>query len=183
MTSALEKIVESFPHPTVTPIVGHPSYETITELKLKLNTNAASIYSHRGNIRLGLLFLTVKPAVYNTQSTETFDPLTNPGQNTTIPTVPTGLQIADIRRWQKDQFDEFQTYQQTDQTLKTILIASIDEACIRSLRDKYIGYSNITTYRCSHICTTLMAEYPSLTSKKTTSGSNNSGTQTSRSRS
>ena len=84
-------------------------------------------------------------AVYNTQSTETFDPPTNPGQNTTIPTVPTGLQIADIRRRHKDQFDEFQTYQQTDQTLKTILIASIDEAYIRSLRDKYIDYANVTT--------------------------------------
>ena len=32
MPSALEKIVESFPHPTVTPIVGQTSYETIAEL-------------------------------------------------------------------------------------------------------------------------------------------------------
>ena len=78
MPSALEKIVESFPHPTVTPIVGQPSYETIAELQLKLSTNAASIYSHRGNGRLGLLFLTVKPAVYNTQSTETFAPPNKP---------------------------------------------------------------------------------------------------------
>ena len=145
MPLALEKIVESFPHPTVTPIVGQPSYETIAELQLKLNTNAASIYSHRGNGRLGLLFLTVKPAVYNTQSTVVFYPPTNPGKKPTTPTGSTGLQIADIRRRHKDQFDEFQTYQQTDQTLKMILIASIDEANIRSLRDKYIGYVNVTT--------------------------------------
>ena len=145
MPLALEKILESFPHPTVSPIIGQPSYETIAELQLKLNTNAASIYSHRGKVRLGLLFLTVKPAVYNTQSTVTFDPPTNPGQNPTIPTGSAGLQILDIRRRHKDQFDEFQTYQQTNRTLKTILIASINEAYIRSLRDKYIGYANVTT--------------------------------------
>ena len=131
MPSALEKIVNAFPHPTVSPIVRKPSYETIAELQLKLNTNAASIYSYRGNGRLGLLFLAVKPEVYNTQSTVTFYPPTNPVQNTTIPTGSTGLQIVDIRRWNKEQFDEFQTYQQTEQTLKTILIASINEAYIR----------------------------------------------------
>ena len=145
MPSALDKIMESFPHPTVSPIFGQSSYETIAELQLKMNTNSASIYSHRGNGRIGLLFLTVKPAVYNTQSTVTFDPSKNPGQNHTIPTGSTVLQIADIRRRHKDQFDEFQTYQQTDRTLKTILITSIDEAYIRSLRDKYIGYANVTT--------------------------------------
>ena len=109
MPLALEIIVESFPHPTVSQIVGHPSYDTIAELQLKLNTNAASIYSHRGNGRMGLLFLTVKLAVYNTQSVVTFDPPTNPGENPTIPKGSTGLQIANIRRRHKDQFDEFQT--------------------------------------------------------------------------
>ena len=63
MPSELEKIVESLPHPTVSPSVGQLSYETIAEIQLKLNTNAAYIYSHRGNGRLGLLFLTVKPAI------------------------------------------------------------------------------------------------------------------------
>ena len=145
MPLALDKIVGSFPPTTVTAIIGQRYYERIAELQLKLTTNAESIYSHRGNSRLGLLFLTVKPAVYNTQSTEASNPPTNPSQNTTIPTGYTGLQIADIRRRHKDQFDEFQTYQQTDPTLKTILIASIDEAYTRSLRDKYIGYANVTT--------------------------------------
>ena len=174
MSSALDKIVKSFLHPTATPIVRQPSYEKITELQLKLNTNAASIYSHRGNGRLGLLFFMVKPAVYNTQATETIDPPTNPGQNT----GSTSLQIAYIRRRHKDQFDDFQTYQQTDQTLKTILIASIDEACIRSLRDKYIGYANVTTLQ---MLTHLYNSYDRISQfdlKEMTSGSNNSGTRT-----
>ena len=105
MPLALEKIVESFPHSTVSPIVGQPSYETIAEIQLKLNTNAASVYSHRGNGRLGLLFFMVNPEVYNTESRVAFLPPTNPGRNPTIPDVSTGLQIADIRRRHKDQFD------------------------------------------------------------------------------
>ena len=44
-----EKIIESFPHPTILPIVGQSTYESIAEVHLKLNTNAASVYSHRGN--------------------------------------------------------------------------------------------------------------------------------------
>ena len=136
MPSELEKIVESFPHPTVSPIFGHLSYETISEIQLKMNTNAASIYYHRDNSRLWLLYLTVNPEVYNTQSTVAFLPPTNPDQNPTIPDGFTGPQIADIRRWHKDQFNEFHTYQQTDRTLKTIFIASINEDYIRLLRDK-----------------------------------------------
>ena len=33
----------------------------------------------------------------------------------------------------------------TDRALKGILIAAVDEAYICSLRDKYIGYANVTT--------------------------------------
>ena len=104
---SIGKIVESFPHLTVTPIVGQPSYKMIAEIQLRLNTNAASIYSHRDNGLLGLLFLTVKPAVYNTQSTVTFIPLTNLGQNQMIPARSTGPQIAEIRRQHKPTLTNF----------------------------------------------------------------------------
>ena len=145
MSSALDKVVELFPHPTVQPIVGQPSYESIAELELKLNTNAASVHSNRGDGKLGLLFLTVKPAVYNTQSMVPFNPPTNPGQNPTIAAGSTGPQISEIRRQHKELMEEFNQYLQTDRALKGILIAAVDEAYIRSLRDKYIGYANVTT--------------------------------------
>ena len=96
MPSALERIIESFPHPTLMPIVGQPTYETLAEVHLKLNTNAASIQSHLGNGQLGLLYLTVSPAVYNTQSAIAFIPPANPGPTPTIPAGCTGAQIADI---------------------------------------------------------------------------------------
>ena len=63
MTSSLDKIIKSFPHPTILPIIGQQIYETLAEIHLKLNTNAASVYSHLGNGQLSLLYLTVLPYV------------------------------------------------------------------------------------------------------------------------
>ena len=36
-------VVDLFPHPTVTPIDGLPTYESIKELHVKLNANTASV--------------------------------------------------------------------------------------------------------------------------------------------
>ena len=68
MPTAIEKIVDSFPFPTIPPIVGTPTYNTIAEVNLKLNSNSASVQSNLGCGTLGLLQLTVSPAVYNTLS-------------------------------------------------------------------------------------------------------------------
>ena len=88
MPSALYKVIDSFPHPTIQPIVGQPTYETLAEVHLKFNTNAASVHSHLGNGQLGLLFLTIYPAIYNTQSNIVFVPPANPGP---YPVIPQGL--------------------------------------------------------------------------------------------
>ena len=105
-TSSTERIIENFPHPTISPIVGKPTFETISPVHLKLNTNAASIYSNRGNGQLGLIFLTLKPEVHDTISSVQFTPPTNPGPNPTIAQNSTGAQISEIRRHHKDNYDE-----------------------------------------------------------------------------
>ena len=97
MTSSTDKIVESFPYPTISPIIGQPGYDTIAEIHLQLNANAASVQSHLGNGALGLLYRTVTPAVYNTLSLVAFVPPPNPGTTPVIPPNLTGPQIADIR--------------------------------------------------------------------------------------
>ena len=66
MPSDIDRIVEGFPHPTIPPTIGRTEYAQITEVNLKLKANAASVQSELGNGALGLLSLTVKPAVYNT---------------------------------------------------------------------------------------------------------------------
>jgi hypothetical protein len=145
MPSTLDRIIESFPHPTIMPIVGQPTYETLAEVHLKLNTNAASVQSHLGNGLLGLLYLTVSPAVYNTQSAVNFTPPANPGPSPIIPANSTGPQIADIRRQHDIATALYKQYDATDKALKSLLIAAVDDTYVRSLRDKYIGYANVTT--------------------------------------
>ena len=63
MPSSIKKIMEGFPFPTIDPIIGTPDYESIADIQLKLNSNAASVQSNFGCGTLGFLFLTVAPAV------------------------------------------------------------------------------------------------------------------------
>ena len=45
----------------------------------------------------------------------------------------------------EDRFKEFLIYDQTDKALKSLLIAVVDKAYIRSLYYKYVGYANVKT--------------------------------------
>jgi hypothetical protein len=76
-----DKIVDGFPHPNIAPIVGISTYESIAQLNLQLNANAASMQSNLGNGQLGLLALTVSPAVFNMLSAVAFVHPFNPGTN------------------------------------------------------------------------------------------------------
>ena len=90
----IDKIVEGFPHPTIKPIIGIPTYESISEMHIKLNSNAASVHSELGNGALGLLALTVTPTVYNTLAGVPFKPPENPGQTFLIPPGSTAAQSS-----------------------------------------------------------------------------------------
>ena len=134
MPSALYKVIDSFPHPTIQPIVGQPTYETLTKVHLKLNTNAESVHSHLGNSKLGLLFLTIAPAIYNTQSNIFFVPPANTGPYTVIPQGLTAAQIADTRRQYDVDSDLYTKYDMTGKALKSLLIAALDKTYIRFIQ-------------------------------------------------
>ena len=97
MPSLIEKIVYGFLFPTIDPIIRTPDYESIADMHLKLNANAASVKSNIGCGTLGLLFLIVSPAVYATLSTTTFVPPVNPGPKPIILTGSTVAVIANLR--------------------------------------------------------------------------------------
>ena len=96
MPTAINKIVDSFPFPTIPPIVGTPTYNTIAKVNLKLNSNSASIQSNLGCGTLGLLQLTVSPVVYNTLSSLPFIVPINHGSVPIIPANSTGAQITEL---------------------------------------------------------------------------------------
>ena len=145
MPSSIEKIVDRLPFPTINPIIGTPDYENIVDIHLKINLNATSVQSNLGCGTLGLLFLTVLPAVYATLSTIAFVPPVNPGLQPCIPTGTTGAVIADLRYRHTESTKIFIEYKNTDKALRQLLLVSTDELYVQSLRHKYISYGKTIT--------------------------------------
>ena len=94
MPTAIKNIVDGLPFPKILPIVRTPTYNTIAEVNLKLNSNSASVQSNLGCGTLGLIQLTVSPAVYNNVSSIAFIVPVNPGSVPIIPSNSTGTQIT-----------------------------------------------------------------------------------------
>ena len=143
--SSADKIIEGFPHPIITPIVGQPAFDTLKELKLLLRTNAASVISHLGNGALGLLWLVVSNTVYNTLSATLFVPPPNPGPIPIIPVGSTGAQITVLTDNHTREAKLFHKYNNTDKALKQLLLGAVDDMFTRGLKNRYIGYANVST--------------------------------------
>ena len=117
MPTSIDNIVDGFPFPTIPPIVGNPTYNTIAEVNLKLNSNSASVESNLGCGTLGLLQLTVSPAVYNTLSSTTFIMPINTRSVPIISANSTGAQITEIRYAFNTAAALFNEYDRTDKVL------------------------------------------------------------------
>ena len=139
MPSSIKKIVDGVPFPTINTIVGTPDYESIVDIHLKLNSNAASLQSNLGCGTLSLLFLTVSPAVYATLSGIAFVPPVNPGPEQNIPAGATRDIISDLRYHHAVAIKIFTEYENTEKSLRQLLLASTDKLYVRPLRHKYIG--------------------------------------------
>ena len=145
MPSTIDNIVEGFPHPTLTPISGVPTYETIAELNLKLNANAASVQSNLGDGQLGLLYLTVTPAEYTTLSATAFVPPANPGTTPVIATGATAAQTSASIRQHTTEITLFREYNATDKALKQLVIGAVDPMYLRALSHRITGFANTST--------------------------------------
>ena len=145
MPTAIDKIVDGFKFPTIPPISGTPTYHTISEVNLKLNSNSASVQSNLSCGTLGLIQLIVSPALYNTLSVTTFDVNVNPGSSPDIPANSTGAQITKLCYAFDTAAALFNKYDCTGEALRQILLTTVDKMYIRSLRHKYVGYSLKTT--------------------------------------
>ena len=156
----IDKIVEEFLHPTITPIIGIPTHETITEVHIKLNSNAASVHSELGNGALDLLSLTVKPVVYNTLAGVTFDAPLNPGQACNIPAESTGPQITALNAAHKIQIRILKEYLSVDKALKQQLLGCVNEIYYCNLRNSHTGYTIVST---RDIITHLYTQYGNIT--------------------
>ena len=155
MPTAIKNIVDGFTFPTIPPIARTQTYNTIPEVNLKLNPNAASIQSNLSCGTLGLLQLTISPAAYNTLPVTAFVVPVNPGSAPDIPTNSTGAQIIELCYAFDTAAALFNKYHRTDKALQKILLTTVDKMFIRYLRHKYVGYGLTSTRTIlDHIYTT-----------------------------
>jgi hypothetical protein len=146
MPTDVDKIVDGFLHPTVLPIIGVPTYETLAALNLQLNANAASVQSNLGNGQLGLLYLTVSPALYATLSATAFIPPANPGAvPVPLPAGATAAQITAGIRQHATELMLFREYLATDKALKQQVISTVNAMYLRALSHRITGFANVTT--------------------------------------
>jgi hypothetical protein len=98
-----------------------------------------------GDGQLGLLALTVSPAIYNTLSAVVFVPPANPGPLPAFPARATGEQQANLVRRHAATTALFREYRATDNALKQQIIGCIDKIFLRTLSDRITGYARVTT--------------------------------------
>jgi hypothetical protein len=144
-TNSAADVGGNFPNPTITPIVGLPSYETIAELHLLLNQNAASVDSDLGGGQHGLLALTVSVAVYATISPIPFVAPINPGPHPIQAAGATAAQIAETNRIHDATLRIWREYQATDKALKQLLLQAVDPMYVQPLRNRLTGFAAVTT--------------------------------------
>ena len=145
MPDSVESIIETFPHPTLTPIDGLPAFATIRQIQVELNANSSSIHSNLGDGQLGLLYLTVSQATYDSLSDVPFIPPVNPGPVPIIPRASTAREAADARVEHAENKRVFNQYIATDKALKSQIIQAVHDLYLKTLKHRITGYANVST--------------------------------------
>jgi hypothetical protein len=144
MAATVESLIESFPHPTIPPIQGQPTYESITDVVQLLNANAASVHSELGGGALGHLTLTVSTAVYATLSAQPFVAPVNPGPTPNLTGATVAQTTVRIRN-HKEALRLWREYQNVDAALKQQIINAVEKLYIRTLQHRHTGFANVNT--------------------------------------
>ena len=140
--TAVDSLIDRFPKPNPTNIVGIPTYESIKRLNDDISTNAASVHTSLGGGNHGHLGMTVSPAIYATISNTPFVPPPNPAQPNL--TGFTGLQIMAANRHFDADKRKFTEFVALTNALKKQILASVDDIYLAVIKQPYIGHSNRT---------------------------------------
>jgi hypothetical protein len=156
------------PHPVLTKIGDantEPTLPTILVTHIELNSNAASVYSVRGNGILDQLALTINAVDYKSLSKGNvpFNKPVNP------PTVPahkdkaTKVDIAGDNQQHKTLHLEFVLWNNVDDVLQNLLIAAVPDIFIVAKKNPVTGFGNIT---CLELLSHLHRNYSKITEQE-----------------
>jgi hypothetical protein len=152
----------TYPHPTLTPVIGKPNPTTLQRLKKELVANAMAIPSTRGGGLHGHLNLVMPNAEYFIIAGTAFNEPVHPGPPPVHAANATNAQIYSTDTAYSRDIEEFQTYIATRNDLRTMLLAAVSEDYYNILNDPTFGYASVTPL---DILTHLSSTYGTITAK------------------
>ena len=135
----------AFPHPTLTKIIGKPSYATLSQLQKEVYANARTVHSTRGSGTNGHLALVMPSADYQTRTNRVvFTIPIHPGAAPTHVGFTTPVEIDSSNKRFERSVAEFEKYHQVSDCLKAQLLVAIDATYTKELENSIFGYSDVT---------------------------------------
>ena len=135
----------TYPHPTLTKIVGKPTPVTIKQLEKEIYANARAAPSDHDGNAYGHLGLVMAAATYNALDHATaWVDLAHPGA---IPNIANGTLAHDMANQMStynNNLAKFKTGVQVDNDLKAQIIAAVDKVYLAAQEDSVLGFSNVT---------------------------------------
>ena len=153
-------IEKRFPKPTLTVIVGTPTYATIARLCKEVNSNAMKVPSVRGSGDHGHLAITIEDARYRALTGVDFDAPANPGKAVDHQANATAPQIIENNRFFDAATREFQLFNTVQDLLKRQILDAVDAMYLDDLNDENVGFATVT---CRQILSHLRMHYGSIT--------------------
>jgi len=145
----------AFPHPTLTKIIGQPTYTSITLLTREIYANASTIPSLRGGGAHGHLGTVMDAAAYLQLTTVAFALPAHPGTNPNHPTGTTSAQIQESICAFNSLLTEHALATTIHKELKKQLLIAVDRLYLITLKDATFGFANVMVAKMlTHLNTT-----------------------------
>ena len=148
----------TFPHETLTPIVGKPTNTTLQLLQRQLFTNARSVPSTRGGGLHGHLAMVLSDADYLARAGVPFEVPVHPGPPPLA--VGAAATVAVALRVHTEAIDNVTCYNNLRAALTSQLITAVNASFLSALEDPVFGFSDVSP---RHMLEHLITEYGTLT--------------------
>ena len=141
--STMATVALTYPHPTLTPIEGKPSFVSLVTLKREVYANARSIYCPAGG-NDGHLGLVMSDADYTARTGAAFVPPVHPGAQPAHAPAATQAQILAADRTYDKAVEAASTAHRVKVDLQKMLLDAIGHTYLQQLEDDVFGFSDVT---------------------------------------
>lgn len=135
----------TYPHPSLTKVLGKPSYGSLKQLQKEIYANARTVFSTRGGGRNGHLCLVMPELEYLVRTTGVpFIPPTHPGAAPATAAFISLVEFDSAHKSHAALVKEFEIYTQVGASLKAQLLEAIDSTYTSTLEDPLFGFADVT---------------------------------------